>query len=82
MLYQKLSEMERQQSSVNPSTLQEWASFLTVLNGSKHSASPLLKKAERPDRIVMHLEKQFSHVEQQPIFRRLGRHTQLVLHFS
>lgn len=74
--------MNTQSVSSNPSTLQEWASFLNVLNGSKDQHTPLLKKAEGAQRIVMHLEKQFSKVEQQPIFRRLGRHTQLVLHFS
>jgi hypothetical protein len=74
--------MQSQPTTANPSTLQEWASFLTVLNGSKNEANPLLKKSDSAQRIVMHLEKQFSKVEQQPIFRRLGRHTQLVLHFS
>ena len=74
--------MSTQASSANPSTLQEWASFLNVLNGNKNQTSPLLKKADSAQRIVMHLEKQFSKVEQPPIFRRLGRHTQLVLHFS
>jgi hypothetical protein len=74
--------MKNQVSSVDPSTLQEWASFLSVLNGNKNTGTPLLKKAKSPERIVMHLEKQFSKVQQQPIFRRLGKHTQLVLHFS
>lgn len=74
--------MQTQATAANPSTLQEWASFLTVLNGDKNQTNPLLKKTDSAQRIVMHLEKQFSKVEQQPIFRRLGRHTQLVLHFS
>jgi len=74
--------MKSQAASGNPSTLQEWASFLSVLNSNKNQSVPLLKKTDSAQRIVMHLEKQFSKVEQQPIFRRLGRHTQLVLHFS
>jgi hypothetical protein len=74
--------MATQVSSGNPSTLQEWASFLTVLNGNKEQGSPLLKKSDSAQRMVMHLEKQFSKVEHPAIFRRLGKHTQLVLHFS
>ncbi|WP_317899069.1 hypothetical protein [Aurantibacillus circumpalustris] len=74
--------MNAQVASSNSSTLQEWASFLNVLNGNKDQHTPLLKKAESAQRIVMHLEKQFSKVETQPIFRRLGKHTQLVLTFS
>ena len=74
--------MNTQVSSANPSTLQEWASFLNVLNGNKNQSTPLLKKSDSAQRIVMHLEKQFSKVETQPIFRRLGKHTQLVLTFS
>jgi hypothetical protein len=74
--------MERIQPSLKTSTLQEWASFLNVLNSAKNTSDPLLKKAESADRMVMHLEKQFSNTPQQAIFRRLGRHTQLVLRFS
>lgn len=74
--------MERLQTTTKSSTLQEWASFLSVLNAAKNTSSPLLKKAESADRMVMHLEKQFSNNPQQAIFRRLGRHTQLVLRFS
>ena len=75
--------MKNQVTSGNgTSTLQEWANFLSVLNGNKNQGAPLLKKTESAQRIVMHLEKQFSKVEQQPVFRRLGKHTQLVLHFS
>jgi hypothetical protein len=76
--------MKNQVLSANPSTstLQEWASFLNVLNGNKNEKGALLKKAESPDRIVMHLEKQFSKIQQEPVFRRLGKHKQLALHFS
>jgi len=74
--------MDKQISSGKTSTLQEWASFLRVLNNSKDQETPLLKKADSAQRIVMHLEKQFSKVEEPAIFRRLGKHTQLVLHFS
>ncbi len=66
----------------NTSTLQEWAHFLNVLNNSKNSDAPILKSAESPLRIVMHLEKQFSKIQQEPIFRRLGKHRQLTLNFS
>lgn len=69
-------------TSGKTSTLQEWASFLNVLNGSKDQQTPLLKNTDSAKRIVMHLEKQFSKVEEPAIFRRLGKHTQLVLHFS
>ncbi len=50
--------MKNQALSGNPSTFQEWASFLSVLNGSKNSDKPLLKKTESPYRMVFHLEKQ------------------------
>ena len=68
--------MERLQTSTKTSTLQEWASFLSVLNSAKNTSAPLLKKAESADRIVMHLEKQFSNTPQQAIFRRLGRQSE------
>ena len=68
--------------SGHPSTLQEWSTFLRVLNGNKQQSEPLLKKASSAERIIMHLEKQLPKAEAPAIFRRLGRHTQLVLHFS
>lgn len=69
--------------SETPSTLQEWASFLSVLNNNKNSEKPFFQQTNSATRIVTHLEKHFSKVqESQPIFRRLGKHTQLVLHFS
>ena len=74
--------MNSQVTSGKTSTLQEWASFLNVLNSSKDQQTPLLKNTDSAKRIVMHLEKQFSKVEEPAIFRRLGKHTQLVLHFS
>jgi hypothetical protein len=78
----KLFKMKNQSAVNNPSTLQEWASFFTVLNANKNSDKPLLKKAESPSRLITHLEKEFSKVQQQPIFRRLGKHRQLSLNFS
>lgn len=74
--------MNNQITSNTSSTLQEWASFLNVLNGNKNENAPLLKKADSAQRIVMHLEKQFPKAEQPAIFRRLGKHTQLALSFS
>lgn len=74
--------MNSQVTSGKTSTLQEWASFLNVLNAPKNQETPLLKNTGSAKRIVMHLEKQFSKVEEPAIFRRLGKHTQLVLHFS
>jgi hypothetical protein len=74
--------MKNQVSQANTSTLQEWASFLNILNNSKNNNSSVLTRGESADRIIMHLEKQFSNIQQQPVFRRLGRHTQLALHFS
>jgi len=73
--------MNSQVFSTQSSTLQEWSSFLSVLNGNK-SQEPLLKKNGSEQRIIMHLEKQLPKTEPPAIFRRLGRHTQLVLHFS
>lgn len=70
------------QASSNPSTLQEWSSFLTVLNGTKTLEEPLLKRAISAQRIVMHLERQLPKPQAPTVFRRLGKHTQLVLHFS
>lgn len=74
--------MKSNLSSANPSTLQEWAMFLNVLNSKGNSNTPLLRNVESSNRIVVHLEKQFSKIEQPAIFRRLGKHTQLVLNFS
>lgn len=50
--------MKNQAPTGNPSTFQEWASFMSVLNGSKHSDKPLLKKTESSYRLVFNLEKQ------------------------
>ena len=74
--------MTTQTLTNNTSTLQEWASFLNVLNGNKNQDAPLLKKTNSPQRIVMHLERQLPKSQQPAIFRRLGKHTQLTLHFS
>lgn len=50
----------KNQTSLNFSSVaQEWNAFLSVLNSSKNSEKPLLKKAEAPYRLVYHLEKQF-----------------------
>jgi hypothetical protein len=78
----KINQMETTQSAKMSSTLQEWTNFLNALNAGKGSSETLFKKAQTHERIVMHLEKQFSHVEEPKIFRRLGKHTQLVLRFS
>ncbi len=74
--------MKSQVISGNTSTLQEWSNFLSVLNGNKQQSEPLLKKTSSAQRIIMHLEKQLPKTQPPAIFRRLGRHTQLVLHFS
>jgi len=74
--------MESQVFAKNNSTLQEWSSFLSVLNGTKNLNEPLLKHSGSAQRIIMHLEKQLPKTEAPAIFRRLGKHTQLVLHFS
>ena len=63
------------------SKFQELASFLNKLNSSKSSASPLLKKAESPDRIIMNLEEQFSKPQNDVVFYRLIKR-QLSLNFS
>jgi|GEM_PF-2195812 len=74
--------MTTQALTNNTSTLQEWASFFNALNGNKNQDAPLLKKTTSAQRIVMHLEKQLPKAQQPAIFRRLGKHTQLTLHFS
>jgi hypothetical protein len=56
---EKTTIMKNQETNGNPSTFQELASFLNVLNGNKNSDKPLLKKSESPSRMVYHLEKQF-----------------------
>jgi hypothetical protein len=52
--------MKNQITSGSTSTLHEWTSFLTVLNGSKNPEKPLLKKTDSPSRLVYRLAKQFS----------------------
>jgi hypothetical protein len=44
--------------SGNAATLGEWSSFLSVLNNRSVTPEPLIKKAESPERIIDHLEKQ------------------------
>ena len=43
---------------VSVSSFQEWASFMSELSSCKRSDKPLIKKAETPERLVHHLEKQ------------------------
>lgn len=74
--------MSSQAFSPKTSTLQEWSSFLSVLNGIKKDEGPLLKKSGSAQQIILHLEKQLPKPQQPAIFRRLGKHTQLALHFS
>lgn len=73
--------MKNQSSTGNPSTFQELASFLTVLNGGKSSTAPFLKKPEFSERVIFNLEKQFSRLEPQPVLYRLVKR-QLSLNFS
>lgn len=63
-------------------TLREWVDFFSVLNNTKKEGNSILKKVDAPSRIVNTLEKEFSKIQQPAIFRRLGKHTQLALHFS
>lgn len=64
-----------------PASFREWTEFLSTLNGKKDSDQPLLRKTATPDRLLMSLEKEFANLPQPQIFRRLGKHTQLVLNF-
>jgi hypothetical protein len=64
------------------STYQELSNFLSVLNKKTSAGEPLLKSSASPDRLVMHLEKDLPKAPQPAIFRRLGRHTQLILNFT
>lgn len=52
--------MKNQASNGNPSTFQELASFLNVLNGSKNTSQPLLKKPEAPGKMLYRLERQLA----------------------
>lgn len=82
-LCKDFNKMKAFLTSENPSTLQEWANFLTVLNTPQYKEKPLLQGANSSARIVSHLEKHFSKNQVSPVvFRRLGKHTQLVLQFS
>jgi hypothetical protein len=74
--------MKNQAVSGSAPKLQEWANFFSLLNGNKDVDKPLLKSAESPARIIMNLEREFSRIHQQPVFRRLGKHKQLSLNFS
>lgn len=60
----------------------ELSQFLQVLGAKKQGSEPLLKRASRPDLLVQHLEKELPVTPAPVIFRRLGKHTQLCLHFS
>jgi hypothetical protein len=70
------------QAKSQQSTFQELTNFLSVLNNGNNSGQPLLKNARSVDMLVMHLEKQLPKAPQPAIFRRLGKHRQLALHFS
>lgn len=74
--------MNTYSSSRHSSTFQELANFLTVLNGNKNSKDPLLKKVDSSSRVIISLERQFSKIHQEPVFRRLGKHRQLALNFA
>lgn len=73
--------MNNQANTGNSSKFQELASFLNKLNSSKSSPAPLLKKAESPERIIMHLEEQFAKPQSDVVFYRLVKR-QLSLNFS
>lgn len=63
-------------------TLRDWANFFSTLNQNNKQGGSILKKSDSPARIVNSLEKEFSKIQQPAIFRRLGKHTQLVIQFS
>ena len=74
--------MKIQMNTAKPSTFQQWSDFLNVLNGPKQEGQPLLGRSNSLSSIPVTLEKQLP-VEQEPVvFRRLGKHTQLILNFA
>ncbi len=82
MIEEKQDVMKASLIQKNNTTLSEWANFFSTLNQNNKNGATVLKKAESPMRIVSSLEKEFSKIQQPAIFRRLGKHTQLVLQFS
>jgi len=74
--------MQIQTVSSQAGGIRQLRDFLTVLSSTKTVGEPLLKRAFAPHSLMRHLEQELP-VEAPPvIFRRLGRHTQLCIHFS
>ncbi len=51
-------------SSTTPSTLQEWSSFVQVLNQKRDSGESLLRSSENPEKLIHHLKQEF----ERPVF--------------
>jgi len=56
--------------------------LLSVAHSRKTGGEPILKRSSQPGRLLTQLEKELPVAPTPIIFRRLGKHTQLVLAFS
>ncbi len=56
--------------------------LLESVHAGRRPGEPILKRASEPARLLMQLEKEIPTTPAPAIFRRLGKHTQLVLAFS
>jgi hypothetical protein len=54
------------------STLNEWANFLSVLNGNARSGSPVIPNAHDPYRMIGHLEKRFPVVRKYKVGKQMS----------
>ena len=70
------------QAKSQTSTFQELTNFFSILKSVHSQEQPFLRNAQSADALVMHLEKQLPKMPPPIIFRRLGKHRQLALHFS
>jgi hypothetical protein len=56
--------------------------LLSTAHSRKTGGEPILKRSSQPGRLLTQLEKELPVVPAPAVFRRLGRHTQLVLALS
>ena len=74
--------MEAMANQARRSTMGELAEFLMVMGSNAVKRERFSLEAGRADALAQHLERQLPKEQPPAIFRRLGRHTQLVLQFG
>lgn len=50
----------KNQTTSGSSTMQEWLSFKNILTEKSNADKSILKKTDKPDRLIYHLGRQFA----------------------